>query len=137
MKSHRNRKTKTSQQAWRWEHSGDFLDAAARSSTENSKETSQNSKTRRHQLRYPQPPLFSIDSEKVENISNSGGSHGLLGMRNSGHGQKDRPVSSAFFTLSLFHVFRSFPSQSPESDDDLPFCFSSIFRILIVKPARF
>lgn len=47
---------------------------------------------------------------KVENISNSGGSHGLLGMRNSGHDQKERRVfgvSLHVISLSCFPFISS------------------------------
>ena len=104
--------------------------------------------------------LSFLSTRKVENISNSGGSHGLLGMRNSGLGQEEKKEKTDrfflirlyfFFLISLPYLFlsyffhRSFRRESGEvgrrtiRPSFLPFFIPllTIFRILIVKPARF
>ena len=77
------------------------------------KKSFQNSKTPLSAA-FQSSSLFSVDW-KVENISNSGGSHGPLGMQNSGFEKKkkktkknkkqNRAGSSAFFTCYLLFMF--------------------------------
>ena len=74
------------------------------------KKSFQNSKTPLSAA-FQSSSLFSVDW-RVENISNSGGSHGLLGMQNSGFEKKrkkkknqNRAGFSAFFTCYLFFMF--------------------------------
>ena len=88
------------------------------------KKSFQNSKTPLSAA-FQSSSLFSVDW-RVENISNSGGSHGLLGMQNSGFEkkkEKKKSEPSRFFgflyMLSPFHVFRSFQV----GDDPLLYLF--------------
>jgi hypothetical protein len=97
---------------------------------------------RRYQL-LPSPLLppsfffFFPSTEKVEeNISNSGGSHGRLGMRNSGFWKerKRKKTKPVFFSLAIspFHV------HSPRVSQTI-YHFSYIIIIIIIyiflKPA--
>ena len=82
------------------------------------KKSFQNSKTPLSAA-FQSSSLFSVDW-RVENISNSGGSHGLLGMQKQ---KKKKSEPSRFFgflyMLSLFHVLRSFQV----GDDPLLYLF--------------